>query len=159
MPALHELTDELKHLQAMMQESDVDQESFQAALDGLNVELESKLANLGLWVLSLRSDIDALKAEEQRLAKRRKGMESTVASLRQYMAVNMDKTVKTPLVTISKRPGSESAVIFDPEAIPDDYTEPQPPKVDKTLVKKALQDGYEVPGARLETGQPSVTIR
>jgi hypothetical protein len=55
---------------------------------------------------------------------------------------------------IKKNP--PSVIIDDESVIPADYmTHPKPPapKPDKVLIKKAISDGFEVPGARLESGE------
>lgn len=46
----------------------------------------------------------------------------------------------------------EAIEVFDAAQVPADYmTDPKPPEPapDKALIKKALKDGYDVPGARL----------
>ena len=45
----------------------------------------------------------------------------------------------------------EAVEVFDESQLPDDYLREVPAKfeADKTLIKKALKDGYDVPGARL----------
>ena len=40
--------------------------------------------------------------------------------------------------------------ITDERILPEDYLIQQPPKVDKTLLKEALKNGVEVPGAELK---------
>lgn len=56
--------------------------------------------------------------------------------------------------TIKNNP--PSVVIDDESAIPADYmSQPKPPapKPDKTLIKKAISDGYTVAGAHIEQGK------
>lgn len=45
----------------------------------------------------------------------------------------------------------EAVEVFDEAQLPEDYLREVPAKfeADKTLIKKALKDGYDVPGARL----------
>ena len=45
----------------------------------------------------------------------------------------------------------ESVEVFDEAQLPQDYLREIPAKyeADKTLIKKAIKDGYEVPGAHL----------
>lgn len=45
----------------------------------------------------------------------------------------------------------ESVDVFEPALLPNDYIREIPAKYepDKTLIKKAIKDGFEVPGARL----------
>lgn len=160
MTKLHELTEELRHFQAMMDESDdIDEESFGAALEALNIEAESKATNLALWVLNLNADAAALKAEEERLAKRRKSLENQVKRIKDYLAYSLDKSIKGPLVSISKRKGMVSVTISDEAALPSAYRVPQPDKIDKTSIKADLKAGNDVPGAALIEGNAFVVIR
>jgi hypothetical protein len=48
-----------------------------------------------------------------------------------------------------------SVDVFDERQIPAEYmTDPKPPepKPNKTLIKKAIQDGFDVPGAKIQQG-------
>lgn len=58
-----------------------------------------------------------------------------------------DKTFKAVLYPNR----DESIEVFDEKQIPDDYLREVPAKYepDKTLIKKSIKDGYEVPGAKL----------
>lgn len=65
-----------------------------------------------------------------------------------------------PLIeaTISVRNGSPSVVVYDEDSLPDEYF-----KTVKTPIKSdigaALKNGAVVPGARVEVGADSITIR
>ena len=155
---LHELAEEIAALESMLDDSDVDDESFRAAIENLNVERAAKAANLGLWVLSMKADEAALDNEIKRLTARRNTLRNRQASVKGYLAAFIDGPVKTPLITISRQRGRESVVITDPDKIPDQYRTPQPDKIDKAAVGVELKSN-EVPGAKLERGDDFVRIK
>jgi hypothetical protein len=78
--------------------------------------------------------------------------------LRQYMAVHMAAcgitkiTDERGLFTATLYPArDESVEVFDAAQLPADYLREIPAKYepDKTLIKKAIKDGFDVPGARV----------
>ena len=94
-----------------------------------------------------------MKAEEKRLAGRRRALESKKKSVKNYLemqlkAMEIDK-VKTSLFTVSIQNNAPSVKIVDEKAIPEDFF-----KYTKSIVKKdilgALKDGEEVPGAKIK---------
>ena len=105
------------------------------------------------------ADINAIKAEEIRLAERRKSKEKVHERLKQYLSevlqrMNIDK-IETVRNKISFRK-SESVEIFDEASFiewargnRDDLLAYTEPKVNKTEVKKALKGGSEIFGAQL----------
>ena len=66
--------------------------------------------------------------------------------------------VERPLATVSRLKGRLSVHIIDAEAIPSQLcrvvTSP-----DKTAIKKQLEAGEHVPGAVLEQGAPTISVR
>lgn len=157
---LHELTSELRHFEAMLDENEgeIDEESFAQALEGLNVEIDAKAANLALWVKEMKAQENAVKAEEDRLSARRKALANRQERVKAYLAYCLDETVKTELVTVSKRKGRESLVITDASLIPSEYLIPQPDKIDKAAIKAAAKDGASIPGAAMSRGNDFVVI-
>lgn len=63
-----------------------------------------------------------------------------------------------PEMTLSIGAGRQSAVVFDADALPDEYvvTERKPKK---DAITNALKAGREVPGAELRNGMPTLTVR
>jgi hypothetical protein len=69
-------------------------------------------------------------------------------------AANITK-IESPYFTLSIAKNPESVIVDCDTIIPADYfrqPETPPPVLDKTLVKKAIKDGFEVPGCHLESG-------
>ena len=119
-------------------------------LDQITLERDEKVENIALWVKDLLAEADAIKAEEQALAKRRKQAENKAERLKDYLMGNLaGEKFKTPKVAISYRT-SEAVEILDENLIPEEFlaikTEYKP---DKKAIKDELKAGGEVEGAEL----------
>lgn len=119
-------------------------------LDQITLARDEKIENIALWVKDLLAEAEAIKAEEQALAKRRKQAENKADWLKRYVAQALEgEKFKTPRVAISYRT-SEAVEILDEDLIPEEFlmikTEYKP---DKKAIKDELKVGGEVEGAVL----------
>lgn len=152
--ALRELLD---RLDADPDTGEVDGEAL-AAYAEYNAAAE-KLEGTACYVRELKAEADAIKAEEERLAKRRKALENKSERLKNYMMPALEAMGgKVKGVMASVRIGKSQAVyVFDIDALPDAFkrvvTKVDP---DKTAIKKALKSGEAIPGAALEDRQSVV---
>ncbi|MCZ2111935.1 MAG: siphovirus Gp157 family protein [Dehalococcoidia bacterium] len=108
------------------------------------------------------AEAEALKTEEARLAKRRKALENRADSVRGYLlaqlvAAGIDK-LKTKLFGITVNKPRKSVVVGDLEMLPPEFVRTKK-EADKVAIKKVLEEGGQVPGAHLEDGQPSLTVK
>ena len=170
MAALYELTGSYRQLldaAVDWETGEVNEErvpEFNVLLAKLEGDLKGKLEGCAKALRMMDVDMAALKAEEERLEKRRKSIEASKKALRSYMAgclghANLTN-VKTPLFTIYIVDGKESVDIFDEEAIPMGCRKvPGRPPPDKTLIGAMLKEGKEVAGARLVKGEPILNVR
>ena len=119
-------------------------------LDQITLARDEKIENIALWVKDLLAEADAIKAEEQALAKRRKQAENKADWLKRYVAQALDgEKFKTPRVAISYRT-SEAVEILDEGLIPEGcMTIKTEIKPDKKIIKDELKSGVIVPGAVL----------
>jgi len=99
------------------------------------------------------------KAEEERLAARRRKLAEMRESLEEYAVRAMEATGKTKLEgqlhTMKLRKLPPSVVILDEALIPDNLKRVPPaprPVPDKVAIQRALLAGREVPGADLRIG-------
>lgn len=126
------------------------------ALDALMMERERKVENIVLWLKNLSAEVDALKHEEETLAKRRKTKENLIARLKAYLSVILGgQKFETTRCAVSWRK-SVSTEIDEATCLSylqahqrDDlliYTEP---KISKKAVGDALKAGEEIAGAQL----------
>lgn len=118
-----------------------------------------KLEGTACYVRELEAEAEAIKAEEDRLAKRRKALEGKAARLKAYMMPAIESMGgKVKGVMASLRISRTQAVyVFDLDALPDAFkrvvTKVDP---DKVALKKALKAGEDIPGAALEDRQSVV---
>ena len=118
-----------------------------------NAAAAEKLEGTACYVRELKAEADAIKAEEERLAKRRKALENKSERLKNYMMPALEAMGgKVKGVMASVRIGKSQAVtVFDLDALPDAFkrvvTKVDP---DKVALKKALKAGEDIPGAALE---------
>ena len=127
-------------------------EDIKDTLDAIQDEKHRKYDFMQKMVLSLKGDVNTLKEREDALNKRRKGYEAKIKSLQNYMYESIKQSGESKFKT------SEFTFYFikrksiddhNPALIPDKYWKPQPPKLDKTLLKEDIDNGVEVEGAVL----------
>jgi hypothetical protein len=161
--ALHRETEAAKTLLAQMADIIGDDEDAKRDL----VEGETNLRDaIALTVQQIGEDeaalaglggyIDALKNRAERIKQRRENMRTAIA-----VALEMahEKKIETAFGTVTLRAASRVAIVTEESEIPSQFWKPQPPKLDKSAVTKALKDGQSIPGATLSNGGNSITIR
>lgn len=118
----------------------------------------AKSQAVAAFILDNDAQADMVEQHAKSLMERAKTARKRSAWLRQYLAANMAATgvisIKADDGTFSAKLETgrdESVEVFEPGLLPADYMREIPAKQepDKTLIKKALKDGYDVPGARL----------
>ena len=138
---LYELREDYKQLLLMLEDGDIDQEVVADTLEALTGDIEEKAEGYCIIAEQLKSDVARLMAEEERLAKRRKGIESHLDALKANLMKTMQtmgqNVLKTEHYTVGIRRNRPTVVIDDPFGVPEDYYDPQPAKLDK---RKLLAD-------------------
>lgn len=137
------------------------QQAWFDTLDGVEEEFETKAENIAAYIKGLKAEADAIKAEEITLNRRRKVKENQIERMKSYLLENMQlinrQKIDTPRAKLSIRNNAESVQFDDEEQFirlclargQDDYLRYKDPELNKTAVKKALQSGMEIDGARL----------
>ncbi len=133
--------------------------SFYERLDALNMERDAKLEGVALYIKELGAEVEAIKAEAQRLTERRRKKEQQADRLKVWLGNALDgKKFETAKTCVSFRK-TTSVNVLDLDALPAEYvavkTELTP---DKRKLKEALKNGVEIAGAELET-RNSLTVR
>lgn len=109
MTTMYELVTMRDALMAFVVEQDgeilPDQET---AWDAVEEKFETKVENTALFIIDLQGDAEKIKAEEQRLAARRKAIENSVERLKNLLHVRLEQfgktSVKGTLKTVALRP-------------------------------------------------------
>lgn len=162
---LYELTSEYLDLLAMLEDPDIDEQVISDTLEAIGGELEVKADGYARVMRQMDADAKAIKAEEERLANRRKSLENRAANLKSRLQQMMEITGKVKFKTelfsfgIQKNP---AAVVIDEqyiENIPEEYLIRQDPKIDRAKLKEDLKAGKDLEGiAHLEQTE-SLRIR
>lgn len=150
MPNLYELTANAAYLQTLLESGEIDEEVYADSLEAMMVD--EKVENICKVIRNLEGLTAACKAEETRIAQKRKAAENGITrlkdSLTDFLTQTKSKKVTAGLFTVSLG-SSVACEITDEDELPEDFFVPQPPKVDKTAITKAIKAGELVPGAKL----------
>ena len=156
---LYEIAREYRTDLEKLAELDLDEQAFNDTLESLGGELQVKAQNTIAFTRHLESVAASIKEAEKSMAERRKAIENKVERIKRYVLEAMQNNgiqrIECPLFVVSIAKNPHSVEIEDERQIPKDYftsPPPPPPQIDKALIKKALQDGFDVPGAKLRQG-------
>lgn len=118
-------------------------------LEKLQAEYNDKLEACGLYIKNLESDAEAIRAEEIKLAARRRIMERKAKRLRDYVLINIGdaQKIKTARLALSVR--NTDVVQIDSDAqLADEFCRIKR-EPNKTAIKEALKAGEKVDGAQI----------
>ena len=164
MATLYEIDSQIRE----MLDNSIDMETGEILLDEealnqLQIDREKKIENICLYIKEQTAFADALRKEEQELAKRRRTMENKVERLKKYLSNSLNgEKFETTRAKVTFR--NSSKVEVDDEFISWAkesgkellrYKEPEP---DKTVIKKMLSEGIMVPHTMLQV-ERSITIK
>lgn len=159
---LYELAMNYRALMEAIDNDELPEEAIADTLEAVTGEIEDKADNIACMLKSLDAEIVAIKAEETRLAERRKAKESAKERIKQYLSdmllgIGIDK-VETARNKITFR--KSESVELDEDTFFEwackngshllTYTAPKP---NKTEIKKALKAGEEIEGATIVSSQ------
>lgn len=147
MPSLYEIDQQIVSCVDMDTGEIIDMDK----LSELQIERETKLESVALWIKNLKAEEAALKAEKDAFAEREKQTKAKREKLSEWLtgALNGEK-MSTNKVAISFCK-SESVKITDIDSIPMSYiVETITESPDKVAIKAALKNGLDVPGCELE---------
>lgn len=134
------------------------QEELDKAIDACELDLDTKIENIGCFIKNLEADVEALKKEENNLKARRISTENKIESLKRYLngyltacyPNDSDRAkwrFKTPRVILGYR-RSSSVEVPDIEKLDKNFIKIKTEvSADKTAIKNAIKDGQEVTGA------------
>ena len=136
---------------------EISEEVFdQDLLEGLKIQLAEKVDNIACWIKNLAAEAEAMKAEEAKLAKRRKAAERKAESLKQYLAYACAGQRFRGIRSDVQFRATTSVEVDDLEKLPEQFLKIKTTvEADKIGLKKALQKGA-IPGAHLESGMATV---
>ena len=151
MTTLYALTSNYLQIQQLIDDG-ADANVFTDTLSAIEDSVEAKAEGYFYVIKNTQADIDAIKAEETRLADRRRAMENKVTNMKKNLEESMiavdTKKIKTAIYTANIQRNAPSLRVIDEKKIPLDYFVDQAPKLDKkTLLADAKErdiNGVEV---------------
>lgn len=118
-------------------------------LEALQMDKHEKLRNIAFVALNAAADAKAYEEQEKKFAARKKAAKSTVEWAKETLARELaGKKMKEAEFTVSYRK-SETVEISNINSVPDEFLAPQPPKVDKAGLKKAIKGGAVIDGVTI----------
>jgi len=146
---------------SLMQEVELTEEQLKR-FDELEVSLPFKLENCCKWIANVNADVEAFKAEEKRLADRRRVIENNVQSFKEYVQHCMETAdiykidAGTFKLSLAKKPAAVQ--IYSESMIPAKFHIIST-RIDKVALKEALKNGEVIEGAALESNGLSLRIK
>lgn len=159
---LYELANDYLALINAIENDELPEEAIADTLEAIESCIEEKADSIACLMKNLDAECKAIKAEEERLAERRKAKEKSIERMKQYLSESLQSAgidkVETARNRITFRKSEsvevdEDAFIKWAEVNRDDLLTYSAPKVNKTEVKKALKSGAEIVGAELRINQ------
>ena len=150
---LYELTEALQHVECIIESAEGElTEETEKYLDALQMERSAKLESIAKILKNTEAQTKALKAEEERLAKKRKSLAGRTDWLKGYVLnnINASEKVEVGIFTFSVR-SSQAVEVEDLEKLPDEYKRVEyRESPDKKKILEMFKEGNAVPGAHVE---------
>lgn len=160
MPALYQLTAQLRELERLADEGEVPAEVLADTVEGLTGEIEVKAQNVAEFVRNLESSTAAIDGAISDMKARRDRIQRNADWLKGYLITQMKASgitkISCPYFVLSIKKNPPKVVITDPGKIPCElYVYPPAPEPypDKKAIAEALKAGQEFDGAHLEQGE------
>lgn len=150
---LYQLTGELLAIRNDLMDAGFDDTTIEDTLEGCAEDFDKKAVGCALISREIAANAKMMRDAAAEIVERARKWEARAERLEGYLQHNMKSAqrlrIENPLVTIALREGRDKSVeVVDADAVPQQYmrvkTEPN-----KTEIKKALEAGQEIAGARL----------
>ena len=151
---LYELTSEYSELLEMLEDADADEEIIRDTLESIEGEIEEKADAYAAIMTQMNAEAEMLALEAQRLTKRATSLLQRSDRMKTYLQRQLAliglKKLKTKYHNFTVRTNAESLVLESAADIPERFLVRKTTEtIDRAALKKALQAGEDIPGARL----------
>jgi hypothetical protein len=160
---LYEIAQEYRSAADTLAELDMDEQTVADTLESISGDLTVKAQNVAFVIRNLEASAEQINVAIEHMQARAQALAKRAERVREYLLQNMlmagVQKVECPYFKMAVKENPPKVIVDDEKQIPVAYmTDPAPPppppaKPDKALIKKALQDGFDVPGCRLERGK------
>jgi hypothetical protein len=154
--SLYEIADDYMIAMEKLLELDIDEETFNDTLEGLQGEFRDKAVNVAYVIKNIEAMVTAIAEAEKKMYERRKCMQHKSERLREYLITCMDNSDilqidDCPDFSIKIRTNPASLVITNEHSIPYEYwyCPPSVSLINKNAIKNKLKKGEKVAGADL----------
>lgn len=158
---LFEMSAAARELQVLLESGEIDEQTVLDTMESIGAS--EKLESYVYVQKNLEAEIDAFKAEIERMTERKKSLEAQVERLKNaqiaFMQASGQKSANAGTFKLTMRE-NKSVEITDEAAIPAEYITviPSSTRPDKKAMLAALKDGAQIEGASLKTSY-SVTAK
>jgi hypothetical protein len=138
-------------------DADIPMDAALDTLEGIEGQLQDKAINVAKFMQNMDATASAIKQAEQKMARRRKAIESRAEWLKDYLKRNMEAAgvtkIESPWFVLSVQKNPAAVQVTDETQLPESFKqEVVSVKIDKGAIKDALKAGEQVPGATLTQG-------
>ena len=158
---LYEIATDYRTFLEAVENGEIPEEAIADTLESITALLEDKADNIACMIKNMTAEAAAIKAEEQNLAERRKTKEKQIERMKAYLSdtlqLNNIAKLETARNKISFRKSESVKVDNEADFIKwaennnREYLTYKEPTIDKTTIKQAIKEGWEVYGAHIET--------
>ena len=139
-------------------------DEIELLLTDLSLELKTKTDGVVDFIKRETAKIDERKKRIDEISKFNKTKINALDSFKNYVLMCMDrineKKIEGTMGAITKKKPSSKLEIFDQDRIPVEYIEyVKTLKIDTAVIKKQIQAGHDVPGAKIVDGKASLLIK
>ena len=138
-------------------------------LDALQMERESKLEGVALWIKDMKAEAEAVKAEADKLTARKKALDNKIDGLKTWLLGALDGgKLKTPRCNVYQTHSQRVTIVGEEKDLiawlerhtedPREFIRYKDPELRKDEIKKALKAGKEIEYAKLEETE-SIVIK
>lgn len=161
---LYELMSDYENFLIAVENGDIPEDAIADTLEAIEGTIDEKIDSIACMMKSLEAEEAAIKAEEDRLAQRRKVKTNTRERLKSYLSEMLLAMGKTEFesarnkISFRKTPGKvvlddEKAFIEWASQNDDSLLTYGKPTVNKTAIKEAIDSGKEIQGAKIVVGK------
>lgn len=156
MPKLYELTDAYAGLVAQLEDCETEEEMIAiiADIDNVTQDITAKAEAYARIRLNLKATAEEMsarakifKAEADRLSAKAKSAENNIKRLNDYLLYAMEiaglKQIATDIGKFYTQKTTKVEVL-DAWQVPEQFTTPQPPQVDKLAIQRAFKETGEI---------------
>ncbi len=162
---LYNITNKFVELMDRAENGELTEEEYNELGEELSRELQNKSSNIIGYIQNSKGLLDAIKAEEKRLADMRKAGENKLDKFMQYVKENMERLdlreIPTELGKLSIAKNPMSVEIENEEDIPEEFKQQVVTiKIDKTAIKNHFKStGEIVAGTKIIDDKTSLRIK